>query len=165
MRWLALAFLLVGLLLRLESLGGRVVWYDEVYSIWAASQPVGQILRESSTSDPHPPGYYLVLHAWLRLWGPTREAARALSLVAWLASAWVLWRAAHAWFGPNVAAGSLALLSIHAFQVIASTEARMYSPLQLTGLGATWLLWRALQAPEIAAGGGCTGWLRRRPRT
>ena len=143
----AALFLATGLVLRVESLQSRAAWYDEVYSLWVASQPAAQILRESATSDPHPPLYYLLLRGWGRLAGSTLQAARVLSMLLWIAAMVVLWRAVRSWFGAEVAAGATALLSVHAFQVIASTEARMYVALQLAALGATWVLWRALQDP------------------
>ena len=141
-------FLAAGLILRLDSLHVRAAWYDEVYSLWVASQPAVRILRESATSDPHPPLYYLLLHGWAGLAGTTLQAARALSLFLWLAAMLLLWRATSAWFGREAAVGATALLSVHAFQVIASTEARMYAALQLAALLSTWLLWKALEDPE-----------------
>ena len=150
LRYWALAglFLAAGLILRLDSLHERAAWYDEVYSLWMASQPAVQILRESATSDPHPPLYYLLLHGWAELVGTTLQAARALSLFLWLVAMLLLWRATSAWFGREAAVGATALLSVHVFQVIASTEARMYGALQLAALLSTWLLWKALEDPE-----------------
>lgn len=136
-------FFLVGLLLRAESLAGRAIWYDEAYSIWVASQPPVRIVRESAVNDPHPPGYYLLLRVWSGLVGSELTTARGLSLVFWLLSATLTYRLASEWFGPYAAAGSVCLLSLNAFQVIASTEARMYMPLQALGLASTWWLWRA----------------------
>lgn len=136
-------FLLVGLLLRAESLASRAIWYDEAYSIWVASQSPVRIVQESAVNDPHPPGYYLLLRVWSGLLGGGLMTARALSLVFWILSAVLTYRLASEWFGPHTAAGAVCLLSLNAFQVIASTEARMYMPLQALGLLATWLLWRA----------------------
>jgi mannosyltransferase len=96
-------FLTAGLILRLDSLHVRAAWYDEVYSLWVASQPAVQILRESATSDPHPPLYYLLLHGWAELAGTRLQAARALSLFLWLAAMLLLWRATSAWFGREAA--------------------------------------------------------------
>jgi len=140
-------FLAVGLALRAESLQARSAWYDEVYSLWITSQSLAQILRESATSDPHPPLYYILLHGWRHLAGASIQAARALSLVLWLGATFVQWRAVRSWFGPEVAVGATGLVSVHAFQVISSTEARMYGALQLAAIVATWLLWEALETP------------------
>ncbi len=145
---LVLACSLGGLLLRVESLFTRVLWYDEVYSLWIAAQPPRSIVEASATSDPHPPGYYLLLAAWRGLAGPGAEAARALSLLAWVICMVVVWRTFSRWFGQPVAAWTLSLLSLHAFQIVASTEARMYMPLQLAAVTSTYLLWRAVQAPS-----------------
>lgn len=157
-RFVVLACLAVGVLLRVESTTGRVLCYDEVYSLWVSAQPPEVILRESATTDPHPPGYYLLLAGWRRLVGPSAEAARSLALVAWLASLLLVWRVASSWFGWPVASWAVCLLSLNAFQVVASTEARMYMLLQLFAVGSTWLLWRAATTPTArnwAAYGFC----------
>ena len=143
------AFLLAGLALRAESLAGRVLWYDEVYSLWVSEQPAAAILQASALSDPHPPGYYLLLKAWRRIVGPTPPAARLLSLVAWLGSVAVVAYLAAKIFGWPAGAGAACLLSVHAFQVIASTEARMYALLQLAAAVATALLWRAREQDRL----------------
>jgi len=142
---LLVLFLAAGLTLRAESLRWRAAWYDEVYSLWLTSHSVATILRESAASDPHPPGYYLLLRGWRRIAGDGLGAARALSLVLWGAALLVLWHAVRSWFGWQVAAGATMLLSVHPFQVVASTEARMYVALELAAVGSTWLLWRALE--------------------
>lgn len=135
-------FLLAGLVLRAESLAGRAIWYDEAYSVWVASHPPARILQESARNDPHPPGYYLLLRAWSGLLGGGLLTARALSLLFWLVAATFTYRLALEWFGPFTAAGAVCLLSVNAFQVIASTEARMYMLLEAVGVASTWLLWR-----------------------
>ncbi len=147
--FLVLACSLGGLILRLESLSTRVLWYDEVYSLWIASEPLLSIVKASATSDPHPPGYYLLLAAWRGLAGPEPEAARALSLLAWVICMLVVWRTFSRWFGQPVASWTVSLLSLHAFQIVASTEARMYMPLQLAVVSATYLLWRAVQTSSL----------------
>jgi len=144
-RVVLVACLAAGLTLRAESLRWRAAWYDEVYSLWLTSHSVPTIVRESATSDPHPPGYYLLLAGWRRIVGTGLGAARTLSLMLWGAALLLLWHAVRSWFGWRVAAGATMLLSVHAFQVIASTEARMYMALQLAAVGSTWLLWRALE--------------------
>src|SRR3954469_16780087 len=56
-------------------------WIDEGLSVGIADRPFADIpgvLRQ----DGSPPGYYLLLHGWIRLLGSTgEEATHALSLV------------------------------------------------------------------------------------
>jgi len=64
--WLLL-ILLMALILRSAFLGGKSVWLDEAFSVWMAERPVERIW--TTTADPHPPLYYLMLKAWMFLAG------------------------------------------------------------------------------------------------
>lgn len=66
------------------DLGGRELWTDEVYSLQAGLQP----LQISAGDASHPPGYYTLLHYWLKL-GQSDGWLRAFS-VFWGVLAWLL---------------------------------------------------------------------------
>src|SRR5512135_2802200 len=69
-----LAILLAGTALRLFRLGAGSLWYDETVSVFLAGSPLRELLRHTA-GDIHPPGYYLLLRAWLVLAGyPTGHA-------------------------------------------------------------------------------------------
>lgn len=78
---MALAVLMTVLTL---DLGGRELWTDEVYSLQAGLQP----LHISAGDASHPPGYYTLLHYWLKL-GQSDGWLRAFS-VPWAVLAWLL---------------------------------------------------------------------------
>ncbi|MEA3337938.1 MAG: hypothetical protein U9R25_18770 [Chloroflexota bacterium] len=60
--------------LRLIQLGRDSLWYDETVSVFLAGKPVGALIGHTAR-DIHPPGYYLLLRAWLALTGfPTGQA-------------------------------------------------------------------------------------------
>src|SRR5450759_539794 len=66
--------LLAGTGLRLFRLGAESLWYDETVSVMLAGSPLRELLRHTA-GDIHPPGYYLLLRAWLLLSGyPTGHA-------------------------------------------------------------------------------------------
>ncbi|HEX9114633.1 MAG TPA: glycosyltransferase family 39 protein [Anaerolineae bacterium] len=66
--------LLAGMALRCWRLGSASLWYDETVSVYLAGSPVSELLRHTA-GDIHPPGYYLLLRAWLILTGyPTGHA-------------------------------------------------------------------------------------------
>jgi len=54
------------------------LWRDEVFSILYSSRPLPFILTKSSME---PPLYYLLLHAWMKLFGTSEIAARSLSFL------------------------------------------------------------------------------------
>jgi hypothetical protein len=55
------------------------LWRDEVYSIFMAGKPVAFFIAHLSFE---PPLYYLLLHFWMKVFGMSEIAGRALSLVA-----------------------------------------------------------------------------------
>lgn len=89
---LAIALALLPLLLWRASLESSL-WIDETYSLMLTTYPVGRLV-EHTAADSHPPLYYLVLKAWLKigralglegvLW------ARLLNVAAWASAAGVV---------------------------------------------------------------------------
>ena len=72
-------------LLTLFALGLRVLrvdfqplWWDEGYSVWFATHPLGQMIALTA-QDIHPPLYYALLHGWIGLLGAGPVALRLFS--------------------------------------------------------------------------------------
>ena len=74
-----LVIFLAALLLRLAFLGEKSVWLDEAYSVWSAERTVEQIW--TTTTDNHPPLYYLLQTPGYLLSGGSLTAMRLLSLL------------------------------------------------------------------------------------
>lgn len=68
--WLAFA-------LRVYSLDGQSLWYDEGFSIWLASQDLFSI----TYGDFNPPLHLYLLHFWMEWAGQSELAARFLSVI------------------------------------------------------------------------------------
>ncbi|HEU5162054.1 MAG TPA: hypothetical protein VFV54_02805, partial [Thermoanaerobaculia bacterium] len=108
--------------LRLLQLAWRPPFFDELFTVWIASQPPDHIL-EALLHDSGPPLYYFLVHlggvAW---WGVI--AARVISLLAASALlAAILWSRRLG----NAALGAALLLAVFAPHVHFSTEARAYA--------------------------------------
>ncbi|MGQ9713245.1 MAG: glycosyltransferase family 39 protein [Anaerolineae bacterium] len=75
-----LALALLALALRLLQLTDHSLWFDETMSVHWARQSVGRILQVGLglVEDKHPPGYYLLLHLWIRAFGDGEVALRTL---------------------------------------------------------------------------------------
>ena len=62
------------------GLGASGYWVDELWTLFVASDAggAGDVLRRALT-DGHPPVYYLIIHAWMRLFGDSEAATRSFS--------------------------------------------------------------------------------------
>lgn len=80
-RWKEVVILFVlAFALRLWGIGLHSFSFDEAQSVYLAAQPAARILDDGLhlRTDPHPPGYYLLLHGWMALFGDSDIAARTL---------------------------------------------------------------------------------------
>lgn len=129
---IALAIVLVAGLLRFAECGRPSLWNDEVVAMRTArAESVPAVLealkRDKSAAPLHP----LLLHFWIRLFGPSDLSGRTLSaLLGTLAVAAGSWAAFEA-FGARVARLSGWLLAVCPLAVRYSQETRMYALLLL----------------------------------
>jgi 4-amino-4-deoxy-L-arabinose transferase-like glycosyltransferase len=140
--WVIKGLLVLAFALRAYHLDYQSLWSDEGISLLRAAQPLPQLIREMPVE--HLPGYFLLLHFWLRLAGDSDFALRFLSLwpsVLAIALTYRLGTDLDHRFAGAVAA---ALLATNSFQIWYAQEARMYTWLLAASLGSTWLFWRLL---------------------
>ena len=151
-----LAIVLTGFALRLHQLGAQSLWYDETVSVYLAGSPLKELLRHTA-GDIHPPGYYLLLRAWLILTGyPTGHAdpkgwglefaSAFFSLffgVLLIALVYALGRWAA---GARVATLAAGFVALSPYNVWYSQEVRMYTLAAVLG---TLCLYAVLQATAL----------------
>jgi 4-amino-4-deoxy-L-arabinose transferase-like glycosyltransferase len=104
----------LGLALRLWGLGHESIWYDEAISLRLAERSVFSLLSVGGADPGNPSGYFLLLKAWLAVWGPSIENARALSALAGGLSVPAVWLFGHICRLPrsvNLLAGLLVAVS------------------------------------------------------
>jgi len=130
----AVVVALVGLstLLRLRGLG-TWYWIDEGISVGIASHPLadipGLLVRDGS-----PPLYYLLLHAWMALFGSSEVSTHALSLVFAVATVPVAWWAGRSLFDRRVGLMAAVLAATNPFLTLYARETRMYTLVALLGV-------------------------------
>jgi hypothetical protein len=122
-------------------------WRDEAASLWLARLPLSSLL--AGPCDPHPPGYYLLLKAWLA-GGQGEPWLRLPSLLAAVLGVALAYRLGREVCGPGCAGLAALLLAGHPLQSWYAGEARMYALAQAMGLLVAWLGWRLLSgsAPQ-----------------
>jgi mannosyltransferase len=119
--------LLLGLGLRLFSLNGESVSYDESFSMAACRMPTGDMLRLLVADFVHPPLHYGVLCGWLDVAGFGVLQARLLSVIFGTLSIVVLYLLADYLFDRRTALISSLLLAVSQLEIMFSQDARMYS--------------------------------------
>ena len=122
--------LVAGFGLRLVGLPDQEMWPDEGYTVYFATLPAAQLLRETAL-DTHPPGYYLVMKAWTHLAGWDPVAVRSLSALLGIVAVSLVYRLGLDLLERRAALVASLLAATSALLVWHSGEARMY-PLQLT---------------------------------
>src|SRR5207247_1624547 len=65
--------------LRLHGLTRHPIWLDEAYSVAVARQPL-RAIAPSLADETGPPLYYLLHHAWIRLYGEGKALLRLFSM-------------------------------------------------------------------------------------
>jgi mannosyltransferase len=154
---------LASFLLRATALGAKDLRGDESFAAVFSAQSLGTIWRGLGQSEPHPPLYYLLLHAMIALAGPSNLSLRGLSLffgtLAVPALAVAAWQA----FGARAALLTAILTAVNPLLVWQAQDARMYaqlvgfSGLALAGVAAVLCTDRPTPAAWWTALGGSAG--------
>jgi len=131
---IASIFFIFFILLVLNLNVDRSYWFDESFSFLQAKRsfmvPDGMGYTIASQVDVHPPGFYVVLHVWMKLFGESAPMIRALSVLFGLGSLYIIlrltklfypdkYKAVFSWFAILFIFASV---NLHYF-----TEARMYA--------------------------------------
>lgn len=130
-RLLALLAILLAIGLRLYNLGGESLWYDETVSVFLAGKPIPELIAHTAR-DIHPPGYYLLLHAWAQIADP-RLDNRLEFLYAWPSLFWgvlllpLLYALGRRLLTRPIALAALWLTAINPYHIWYSQEVRMYT--------------------------------------
>jgi predicted membrane-bound mannosyltransferase len=130
---------------RVVNLTAQSLWADEGNSVRLTERSLDLVVA-AARADVHPPGYYVLLWGWVKLFGQGESAVRALSVVVGVALVGLVYLIGHRLFGPRV--GWLAALcaAISPFQVQYSQEVRMYILVAFLGAGATYAFVRWIGA-------------------
>jgi uncharacterized membrane protein len=129
--------------LRVYRLAGQSIWYDEGLSVYYARRPLPELLALVAGSD-HPPLYFLLLHAWLRVVAFGQPATEFLVRYPSVIFGVLLVPLVYV-FGCRLLNGSAArlaglLIALSPFHVWYSQETRMYTLVAFLTLLSTYRL-------------------------
>lgn len=139
---------IVGMAISLVIGMQQSVWFDEGYSIMLAQRPVGELISLTAV-DAHPPLYYLLLKAWMAVFGTSELALRISSVLCGglaIVGAGFLIKEL---FSKRVALMALPFLVFAPFLLRYDYEIRMYAFVTLIGVTSTWVLVRAWQTKRV----------------
>lgn len=119
--------LLAAFIIRLINLN-QSLWLDEAISILAAKNYsfIG-IITEYAKGDFHPPGYFIILWIWGRLFGFSEVSMRFPSVIFGLLTIFLIYLIGKKLFSDKIALFAALLLSINPLHIYYTQEARMYS--------------------------------------
>lgn len=153
-RWVGLTvfgLFLVGICLRFRALAFQSLWNDELASWYMAHWPtVSQTLRRGVIPDVHPPGYFLILHAWIRLLGDSEWTLRALSAVFGCLAIPAMFQLGRSLYSRREGLIAAALFTVSWLPIYYSQEVRPYALLILSALLSTRCLVEVAQ--QLASG-------------
>jgi mannosyltransferase len=144
--WLALV-IAVGGVLRLFRLGTKSFWLDEAASATLARLDWRAFWSAITHRQANMVLYYLLLRGWIRL-GDSEFVIRCLSVVAGVAAIPAIYLLGARLFGPKAGRVAALLLSVHAFHIRYSQEARAYSLFMLLAVMSSLLFLRAVERPS-----------------
>jgi len=128
-RWmtagLLVLFLLLAFALRFYGLDAQSLWNDEGTSVALAQRDLVTITQDAA-HDIHPPLYYWLLSGWVRLFGSSETAVRALSACLGVVLVALTYALGRSLVGRRVGLVATFLVAINPFQVYYAQEARMY---------------------------------------
>ncbi|HSJ58910.1 MAG TPA: glycosyltransferase family 39 protein [Anaerolineae bacterium] len=133
----------MALALRVRGLTFQPLWWDEGWSVYFATASVPEMLRLTAV-DIHPPLYYLLLQAWIGLFGSSVVSIRLLSVGIGVAAVPLVYAVGRRLVDGRLGLTAAFLLAISPFHVYYSQEVRMYGLVTVAGLAAFYfaLVWR-----------------------
>jgi len=148
-RWAFCFLLLLGFGLRLYNLTFHSLWLDEAVSVYLASFPLSEVVRQGLTlQEPNPPLYHLSLASWMWVFGSGEAAIRLLSAylgTLYLPSIYLLGRRL---FSSRLSLVATLLAAVNPFLVWYSQEARMYALVATLSVWSVYCFVRALDTPR-----------------
>src|SRR5215203_5068983 len=142
---LALATIfLAGFVLRLYGLGSESLWFDEIWSFRTARMEPLQILF-STPRDNNPPLYYLILHYWMLIAGDSEFIVRLPSAIAGALAIPVIYGIGSMLVSRSTGLIAALILSLSAYHLRYSQEARAYSLMVFLGLASFYFLLKLLE--------------------
>ncbi len=144
-----ICILLIAFAARIYRLGAANLWWDEALAVWAVRKGLLGC-TEWTAADVHPPLYFWSLWGWVKLFGETEFAMRALSAAFGVLTVAVVYSFGRLVEGPLTASLGALLTALARFHIWWSQEMRMYVLAGLLGTLSLYLFLRWLRAERTS---------------
>ena len=134
--WL-IPILILAISARAAQLTKADIWHDEGYTAAIIKQPLIDIIS-TTTTDVHPPFYYIIMHFCQLLFGDSIISLRSFSVACGVMTIAILFFLLQKIFSKRIAIFGAFLASLGPFLIRYSDEARMYALAALIGVAATY---------------------------
>jgi hypothetical protein len=138
-----------GVWLRLHALSAKTFWFDEGVSVGIARLDWYNFLRILWRREGNMSLYYLLLRPWLHL-GDSESFVRSLSVLFGVATIPMMYLLGRKLFSSRVGLIAAALLTVNAYHVRYSQEARSYSLMVLLCVCSSFFFLGCLESPTRA---------------
>lgn len=119
--------LLLGFILRIISLN-QSLWLDEAINVLAAQKySLWLMITEYAKADFHPPGFFIILWFWTKLFGIGEISVRVPSVIFGVLTICVVYLIGKKLHSNSLGLLTALLLSINPLHIYYSQEARMYA--------------------------------------
>ena len=147
---ISLALIIIaGAFLQMYHIDKESLWTDEMFSLSHARQvDIPALLAAVEEREAAPPLYYIVLHYWIKIFGTSEMAVRALSAAFGVLSIIALFFVVSQIYSRKTALLASALMATSMLHVLYAQEARLYMMFTFVTLLSTYFFVRWLQKPD-----------------
>jgi len=125
---LFLGILIIGLFFRIYNLDTESLWTDEAFSARiASSEGIQEVIIGVAQTEAAPPGYYVLLHYWVHVFGDSMFMLRLLSVLFSILAIVMLFLLVRMLFNTNVALLASLFMATSMLQIEYAQEARIYT--------------------------------------
>ncbi len=117
----------LALILRLFNLN-QSLWLDEAINILAAKNySLFEMVSQYAKADFHPPGFFIIIWLWTKLFGYSEIAVRIPSVICGVLSIWFVYLIGKKIVSKELGLVAALLMAVNPLHIYYSQEARMYS--------------------------------------
>jgi mannosyltransferase len=148
--------LLMSALLRIGNLGGQSLWIDELIT-WdiGKMQTLTDVVSWTARNDTYPPGYYIFMFLWMRVFGEGEAMLRLPSAIAGIIAVFYMYKLGRRIYSGKEGLIAATLLSVLYFPIYISQEARAYSILLLAIIAASYHWYVLMDSATISKSRNC----------